>query len=263
MAYTVTKYPHGTFSWADVASTDIEKSKKFLTALFGWTSQDMPTGEGRPDYTMFYLDNKVVAGGSPTFMPNMPSFWNNYVSVENVDEVVANVEKLGGKVTMPPMDVLDSGRMASIQDPTGANLSLWQPKKHIGAAIVNTVGAMSWNELYTKDVEKAKQFYADLLGWTYEVDEKNNSYIMIKNKGRSNGGIFAMTPEMGTMPPNWTVYFTVKNLDESLAKVKELGGQVYMGPKEISIGKIAMIADPAGAAFMMIEMSIQPSEWVE
>lgn len=263
MSYTVTKYPQGTFCWADVTSTDIEKSKKFLTGLFGWTSQDMPTGEGKPDYTMFSLENKNVAGGGPSFMPNMPSFWNNYVSVENVDEMTAKVQKLGGKVTMPPMDVLDSGRMVVIQDSTGANLALWQPKKHIGASIVNTVGAMSWNELYTKDVEKAKQFYADLLGWKYEIDEKNNNYIMIKNNGRSNGGIFELTPEMGAMPSNWTVYFTVRNIKESLAKVQELGGHVYMEPKEIRIGKIAMIADPTGASFMILDMSIQPSEWVD
>src|SRR5579859_322463 len=124
MAYTVTKYPQGTFSWADIVSTDIEKSKKFLTSFFGWTSQDMPTEEGKPDYTMFYLDTHVVAGGSPTFMPNMPSFWNSYITVNNVDEMVAKAEKLGGKITMPPMDVLDSGRMASIQDPTGATVCL-------------------------------------------------------------------------------------------------------------------------------------------
>src|SRR5579859_1976842 len=185
MTYTVTKYPQGTFSWADVASTDIQKSKKFLTSLFGWTSQEMHTGDGKPDYTMFYKDNQVVAGGSPTYMPTMPSFWNNYVTVNNVDETVANVEKLEGKIIMPPMDVLDSGRMASIQDPTGANLSLWQPKKHIGASVVNTVGAMCWNELYTKDVAKAKQFYTALFSWTYEIDEKNDGYIIIKNNGRS------------------------------------------------------------------------------
>jgi predicted enzyme related to lactoylglutathione lyase len=237
--------------------------KQFLTSLFGWTSEDLPTGEGRPDYTMFSLDNKNVAGGSPTFMKEIPSFWMSYVTVDNVDEATAKAEKLGAKVTMQPMDVLDSGRMSTIEDPTGAHLALWQPKKHIGASIVNTAGAMSWNELYTKDVEKAKQFYGDLFGWTYEVDEKNNGYIMIKNNGRSNGGIFALTPDMSSMPPNWTVYFTVKNIEESLAKVKELGGQVHMEPKAISIGKIAMIADPAGASFMLLEMSIQPTEWVE
>ncbi|MGI8420054.1 MAG: VOC family protein [Candidatus Levyibacteriota bacterium] len=186
-----------------------------------------------------------------------------YITVENVDELAAKVEALGGKVVMPAMDVMDAGRMVGIQDSTGANVSLWQAKKHIGAQVVNTVGAMGWNELYTKDLEKAKQFYGDLLGWTYAVDEKNEGYTLIKNNGRNNGGMFLMTTEMGSMPPHWTVYFTVKNLDESIAKVKELGGQIHMPTKDISIGKIAMIADPTGAAFMIAALSVPPEGWVE
>jgi predicted enzyme related to lactoylglutathione lyase len=263
MPYTVTHYPQGTFSWADTFSTDIAATKKFMTGLFGWTSEDMPTGEGKPDYTMFSLDGHYVAGGSPTFAPGMPSFWTSYITVDNVDAMVKKAESLGGKVTMPPMDVLDSGRMATIQDPTGASVALWQPKKHIGAGIVNTVGAMVWNELYTKDLAAAKKFYADLLGWTYEVDEKNGGYVMIKNNGRMNGGMMAITPDMVGMPPNWTVYFSVQNIEEAMAKVTSFGGKVHMGPKPISVGKIAMITDPAGAAFIIMEMSVSPSEWVE
>lgn len=263
MSYNVTKYPQGTFSWADVYTTDIAKTKEFLTSLFGWTSEDLPTGDKTPPYTMFSLDKKVVAGGSPTFMQDTPSFWSNYVTVDNVDDMTKKAEELGAKVVMQPMDVLDSGRMSTFQDPTGAHLSLWQAKKHIGAQVVNTVGAMSWNELYTKDLEKAKKFYGDLFGWKYEIDEKNNGYTMIKNNGRSNGGMFAITPEMAQMPPNWMVYFTVKDIDESIKKVKELGGQIYMGPKDISIGRLATVADPTDAAFMLLQMTIQPTEWEE
>ena len=222
----------------------------------------MPTEPGKPDYTMFSLDGNYVAGGSPAFVPDMPSFWNSYVSVDNVDEMASKVEKLGGKVTMPPMDVLDAGRMVGIEDPTGANVMLWQPKKHIGAGIVNTVGAMCWNELYTRDIEKAKQFYADLLGWTYDVDEKSG-YVGIRNNGRSNGGMMAITPEMGQMQAKWMVYFTVRNLDESVTNVKELGGVVYMPNKDISVGKIGIVADPAGASIVLIELSVLPTEWVE
>ena len=70
MNYTVTQYPQGTFSWVDFFSTDVSTSKAFYSALFGWTSEDMPSGEGKPDYTMFYLDGRVVAGGGPTYAPN-------------------------------------------------------------------------------------------------------------------------------------------------------------------------------------------------
>ncbi len=264
MSFFVTKNPAGTFSWVDITSTDIAKSKAFFKSLFGWTSKDESTGEGKPDYAMFYLDGKVVAGGMPAFNPQMSSAWNSYVTVENLDESIKKAESLGAKVLMPAMDVLDSGKMATIQDPTEAIISLWEPKNHIGAQVINTIGAMGWNELYVHDLEKAKQFYADLFGWTYDVDSESG-YVMIKNNDRANGGMLTIAPEMQGMVPCWMVYFTIKNMDESVDKVKELGGQVMMGPKEIGQGKIAGIMDPSGAAFIIIELSpaTPPDEWKE
>lgn len=262
MSYIVTKYPHGTFCWADFFSTDIQNSKAFYEGLFNWTSEDMPTGEGMPDYTMFSLDGHNTAGGSPVFSPDMPSFWSNYITVRNVNETVQIAKELGATITMEPMDVLDSGRMATIQDPTGAQVSLWQPKKHIGAGIVNTVGSMCWNELYTPDLEKAKTFYHELLGWTYEI-EKETGYVTIKNDDRMNGGMMELTEEMKKegMNPCWMVYFTVHKLDEAIEKVKSLGGNVYM-TKDIGVGKIAMIADPAHCHNIIMEMAVTPEEWI-
>jgi predicted enzyme related to lactoylglutathione lyase len=262
MTYTVTnKYPQGTFCWADFFSDDVEKTKALYNELFSWTSVDMPTGQPGNDYTMFYLDGKATVGGGkkPSEMKG-PPFWNNYISVDDLDAMLTKAEQNGAKIMMPAMDVFDSGRMGGIEDPTGAFIMFWQPKEHIGSSVINTVGAMCWNELYTKDLQKAQDFYATLFGWTYEADE--TGYVTIFNNSRRNGGMMAITPEMGNFPPNWTVYFTVKNMDESLAKVKELGGQVFM-QKDISVGKIGMIAEPTGATCILIEMNVEPEHWEE
>ena len=68
---------------------------------------------------------------------------------------------------MPPFDVLEAGAWRS-RGSTGGVFALWEPRNHIGAGLVNVPGALTWNELGTTDVEAAKQFYADLFGWTYE-----------------------------------------------------------------------------------------------
>lgn len=265
MPYTVTKYPQGTFSWADVFSTDIEKTKTFLNELFGWTSKDMPTTEGQPDYTMFYKDGHVVAGGSPVYDSNPhQSFWTNYITVDNVDEMAKKAHELGAKVIEGPMDILDVGRTVVIQDPTEAYVSLYQPKRFAGAALVNDIGAMCWNELYTKDLEKSKDFYNKLLGWTYEPEPDFPDYTVIHNNGRLNGGIFVMTPDMvQAFPPNWSVYFRVKSVDETVAKAKELGAQYIMPIITVNTGKITFITDPAGAMFAIMEMWIPADEWEE
>ena len=60
--------------------------------------------------------------------------------------------------------MFDEGRVASIGDPAGAIVSLWQPRSRIGATVVDDVGALCWNELATTDVDRAKGLFDELLG---------------------------------------------------------------------------------------------------
>ena len=183
--YKVTKYPHGTFSWAENSSTDPQKAIAFYMDLFGWGKYEIPIDENNT-YTMFQHQGENVAALSGMLPEGVPSLWFNYVTVDDVDALPQAVTDNGGTITHGPWDVFDSGRLLHIADPEGAHLGLWQPKQHIGAGIVNTVGAMCWNELLTRDAESAKTFYSKLLGWEYFGDEH---YIHISNRGRNNGGM--------------------------------------------------------------------------
>ncbi len=262
--YKVTKYPHGTFSWADNTSTDPEKAKAFYMELFGWGKIDEPIG-GDMFYTMFQNQGEHAAGFA-AMMPDMqaagiPSHWTNYVSVDDVDAMVDVVTANGGTIVFGPMDIFDSGRMLQFIDPTGAALGLWQAKNHIGAGIVNTVGAMCWNELLTKDADAAKAFYSKLLGWEYHVDE--NGYILIQNRGRNNGAMMQMDESFGEMPSVWQPYFTVADIDASIAKAGELGATIIIPKTEApGAGHFAYMSDPAGAHFYIIQL-IQAEPWEE
>ena len=257
--YKVTKYPHGAFSWADNSSTDAEATGAFYMALFGWDKQEVPIGENIT-YTMFQLEGENVAALNQ-MMPEMqeqgiPSHWANYVSVDDVDALVDVVTDSGGAIAAGPLDVFDSGRVLYIQDPTGGRLGLWQPKNHIGASLVNKPGAMLWNELITGDAEKAKAFYSRVLGWEFHDD---GGYIHIKNRGRSNGGMI----QMDDAPTGWIPYFSVADIDESIAKASELGGRIMVSKTEApGTGHFAMIIDPAGACFYIMQ-AYHYDEWVE
>src|SRR5690606_37259252 len=126
--FVVTKYPHGTFCWADCASTDVTKCKAFYSAVFGCETEDIPMSETE-FYTFFKKDGKTVAAIAPmrSEMKDMgiPSYWSNYVNVDDADAALAKAESLGATVVAPVFDVFDSGRMGVIQDPSGANLGLW------------------------------------------------------------------------------------------------------------------------------------------
>ncbi|NDJ33057.1 MAG: VOC family protein [Chloroflexi bacterium] len=251
--YTVKSYPHGTFCWAECTSTDTDAAKPFYTGLFGWKATDDPVGEGMI-YTRFSQGGHDVAALSPMRpdQGDMPSHWNTHINVDDVHALPDRVRELGGTVIVEPFDVLDAGHMMVIADPTGAAITLWQAKNHIGAGLVNTAGAMVWNELNTTDAEAAKTFYGELLGWTFHK-MADMDYWVIDNQGRGNGGIMEITEDMGDMPPAWMVYFTVEDVDAAFKRVKELGGSTITEVMEGPGMRFVVAADPAGAAFYLME----------
>ena len=206
-------YIPGTFCWVDLTTIGAEGAKKFYTELFGWEAVDEPAGEGMV-YTMLMLNGKPVAGlyemGPDQKEMNLPPHWMSYVSVEDADATLKKVEELGGTVTMQAIDVMEEGRMGLLQDPTGAFLSVWQPKKHVGASYRNVPGAMCWHELATNEPVKAKEFFGALFGWEGETrDMGGNEYTTFKNQGNDAAGMYKMPAEMKDVPPHWLPYFLV------------------------------------------------------
>src|SRR5438270_12073613 len=159
-----TKYAHGVFSWTDLGTTDQDAAKEFYSALFGWEADDQPIGDG-VFYSLMKLNGKDVAAISPQPQQQRdagaPPTWNSYVTVENADDALARAKQLGATVHADAFDVMDVGRMGVVQDPQGAFLLCWEPKRHIGAALVNVPGALCWNELASTDLDAAAGFYGD------------------------------------------------------------------------------------------------------
>jgi len=226
----------------------------------GWDASDIPGPDGNVMYSMMLVQGGPAAGMGEQPPPlkdaGVPPMWSSYVQVADVDATVAKATDLGGTVLTPAMTVMNSGRMAFLQDPTGAAFGIWQPNEHKGAAWVNSPGGFCWNELYTNDPEKAQTFYEKLFGWSFDANSMGDGvYYSIKNDGNSNGGMMKIAEEWGPMPPNWGVYFTVESLEASVAKAKELGGQNYLPAKTVpEVGTFAGIMDPQGGRFLLIEL---------
>jgi hypothetical protein len=245
-----TSHAPGTFSWADVTTTDQEGAKAFYTGLFGWEVNDSPVGDG-VYYSMMLRDGRTVAAISPQPQQQreagVPPAWNNYVTVESADAAAEKAGQLGATVHAPPFDVMDAGRMAVIQDPQGAFFMVWEPRENIGAQLVNAPGALAWNELASSDVDASVRFYGDLFGWTTEPSPGPQRYEMLRNGDRLNGGI----RELGDQPapPHWLPYFGIDDAERALVRVEELGGTKLIGPMDIGRGTIGVVQDPQGATF--------------
>ena len=256
----VSQHEPGMFNWVDLMTTDVESAKEFYSQLLGCETIDNPVSDDFV-YTLFSRNGKNIAGMSP-MMPDLleqgvPPHWNSYVAVVNVEEAAAKAASLGGTVILPPMDVMEFGRMTSIIDPTGAVLNLWEAKVHIGADLIGEAGAFCWAELYTHDTEAASKFYAGLFGWAVEQvpGAGGTPYNLFTSGGAPAAGMLAIQPIWGEVPPNWTVYFAVENLDAALEKVQAMGGSMQVEPMSIpGIGRISLITDPQHVYVMLIEL---------
>ena len=252
------RYPNGLFGWADVMTRDPGRAIEFYEGLFGWTHVDQPTPMG-PPYTQFFKDGQLVCGLSP-MMPGVPeeigAFWTSYVLVEDADAAAAAAEAAGGTVTMPPMDVMDQGRMAMLSDPTGASVGLWQPAAHQGADVFNVPGAMTWNELQTRDIKAALPFYEKVFGWEW-VDGPDSGYYVAnipakEGDDKSNAGAMTTPPGVPDEAPNvWMVYFAVEDCDTAMAAAQGLGGEVFLPAMEMGPMKFGGLIDPTGGMFLL------------
>jgi predicted enzyme related to lactoylglutathione lyase len=237
-----TSFTPGTFSWSELVTSDADAAKDFYTGLLGWSYDDQPLGEGQV-YSMAELGGATVAALFAS--SEQPPHWNCYVTVASADETAAKAGELGGNVIAEPFDVMTAGRMAVLSDPTGGILSVWEAREHIGASLVNTPGALAWNDLVTADPDTAAGFYGELFGWTFQ--SMSEEYRVIRNGETSNGGMFKQDG-----PSAWLPYFAHASVHAAIAQIGELGGQVFNGPVDLPNGTFAVVSDPQGAVFAVL-----------
>jgi predicted enzyme related to lactoylglutathione lyase len=254
-----TSYEPGVFCWVDYVAHDKTAAERWYAELFGWEVSHEDTGGG-PPYGMFFKEGKVVAGigqmSDEMKAAGVPPMWNDYVSVADAAATAAKAVELGGQIAVPAMKVMEAGWLAFVVDPMGATFGVWQPQLHFGAQRVNEHGALSWNELNTPDVARAKAFYGPLLGWQFaEQPMGGYDYTVIKVGVRDNGGFMPMTgPEWAGIPSHWMTYFAVDDCDATAKQAAASGGKICVPPFDIPPGRFSVLEDPQGGVFTVIKL---------
>ena len=252
-----TSHKEGTFSYADLQTSDLDAATSFYTGLFGWDVDDQPMGEDPSDvYRMFTRNGKIVCAASKQrpeqAEAGVPPMWNVYFTVSDVDLKAKEAEAAGGTVHAQPFDVFDAGRMAVVADPAGAFFCLWQAKDNIGSYVLKEPNTLTWPECGSTDPEKAKAFYAQLLGWTSEDQHMgpSDTYTVFSVHGEQLAGLMKSQMPMSY----WAIYFSVEDCKGLTEKVRSAGGQILMDSDPIpGVGLVTVATDPQGAMFGMIE----------
>lgn len=243
----------GEFCWINILTPEPKAARDFFGKLLGWKYSMIPAIGHRIQVAghdiggLFDLDSPQTPAGTPPHIGVM-------VKVDDADAAAARVVELGGR-TMPPFDIMFQGRMAVCFDANGANFDVWQPKAGPGTDVDSSaIGAPSWFETMTTDVERGRAFYQALFGWTPEtMDMGDFQYTTFKLGEDYVAGMMQLTPEMGEIPPHWAVYFTVADTDATAQRATELGATLVVPPQDVpSVGRFCGIRSPQGVVFFVI-----------
>jgi uncharacterized protein len=238
-------YPPGVPCWVDNLVPNVEEALRFYRELLGWEFD----GPGPGDYYVAKVRGRDVAGVGQAPAGVSPG-WNTYVSVASADDTA----RAASRVVVEPFDVLPAGRVAALEDPTGAIFGVWEPAERQGCLVVNEPSAYAMSALHTPDTEAAAQFYRELFGWG--SDEFAPGISLFRLPGYVGGEpqqpvprdvIAVMAKDDG--PARWSVDFWVDDADALAARVPELAGSVVVPPFDSIPTRQAVVADPFGAVF--------------
>lgn len=245
-------FENGMPSWADLGSPNPDESASFYGELLGLEATDPDEEMG--GYRMFMKEGRQVAGFMALQDESQPPSWTTYVNVEDTDATAEKVKEAGGDVVFDPMDVGDLGRMAIFADSTGAVFGVWQPGEHRGAGVVSEPGALAWHQCSTRDPDEALEFYGKVFGWeSSKIDTGGADYWELSSGGASVAGLFRMGDDFPEeVPAHWIVYFAVEDADAATDKARESGATVRAEPFDNEAGRFAVLQDPHGAAFALI-----------
>ncbi|SOE00529.1 VOC family protein [Blastococcus haudaquaticus] len=247
-----TPWPDGTPCWVDVGTPDMDGAKAFYSALFGWEYVGGDAEFG--GYSSAQLDGRMVAGLGPQQDPDDPTRWTTYFAASDAAAGAERIRAAGGRVLVEPMEVGPMGTMVIALDPQGNPFGLWQAGMHTGYQIHNEPGALAWNEAMVDDTSGAKQFYTAVFGFGFDQlgaeDGAGTDYATFSTGGNPLGGLAASDP---SMPTGWLTCFAVGATDDTVALVEAKGGKVVTPPEDTPFGRFAVVEDPWGASFEVLQ----------
>jgi uncharacterized protein len=241
-------------SWVDLSTPDVEGSARFYADLLGWTVEKHSSPMG--DYHIGTVNGRQVGGmmAAPPQTAEMPATWTILFSVADVDATVTAVQRAGGSVLDPAFDLPDS-RIAIVADPAGAVFGVVSYAAPVDPWLSSAPGAVCWIELLSRDPAAAIDFYTSVLGWQASTDTHGDvRYTTFTRDGESVAGAMMMPDEVpAELAAVWAVYFSVEDCAAAERLAVELGGEVAKPTTPVGETRFAVLADPYGGTFQIMD----------
>lgn len=234
-------------AWHDLITRDLDKSRTFYEGVFGWTFGDV-IRRNQKSFVFASVNGTPVAGFQRADDATVASQWITYIAVADLKGMTRAATEAGGKVVVKTSVVLQETEGTILTDPQGAPFGLIEGRTAEADGDEARENTWIWHELFTKDIEAAVSYYEKVFGVTRgdaKVGKVNR--ILLRVGDRPVVGVLEVPdPEVR---PNWLPMLKVPDIAKVLERTKALGGRVIMAPsEEVRNGTVAIIADPAGAA---------------
>lgn len=247
----------GKLIFFELVTPDLAAAKQFYAGLFGWTFRDIQADgiqyveaslNGRPVAGMVHKD---LAPGQ-----QLQPLWLNFIAVRDVDDIEKTALQHGAKVLFEPHSIPDRGREAVLADPQGAVFAVLASSSGDPPDVLPAPGAWIWSSLQTTDADTDAAFYQAL--FDYEVfdasSETGIQHLMLASENYARASANTLPPKRTNPHPHWLNYVRVDDVVKSTEKLVALGGNVLVAPRiDRHGGKVAVVADPSGAPFGMLE----------
>lgn len=235
-------------AWVTLSTADPKAAATFYQAVLGWEISEV--GEqlhgsiaGRPVAAI--VDATDDASG-----------WLLHIEVDNVATAVDTVTRAGGSTLVPAAANTDV-TVAVVTDSSGTRFGLHEAGAPQHGRTSNR-GAFAWGELITDNIDTSAAFYNAAFGWHLSGPEGPLGRREWRLNGRAVSGLLPRPPAMpAETPAYWDVYFAVPDLEAAVTTAVERTATPLIAPTPIEIGTIAVILDPVGAIFTLIEPSTE------
>jgi uncharacterized protein len=245
----------GALCWLSLLVHDVAAAEEFYGTLLGWEFRPQPTATLPGRSVMALLDGREVAGIGQRPPDRPPSAsWTPHLASDDVDATAERVRHRGGTVGVGPLDMPGAGRLAVASDPSGAVFGILRAGAACGPGTRVVPGMPVWAELTTFEAELTAKYYADVFGLVARANVTAGPDHLTLH---TTDGPVAAVRGMGAGPSrsrgaHWTTYFATADVDAAAQRVGELGGTLTEPPQDGPHGRLATVADPEGAAFVLV-----------
>jgi predicted enzyme related to lactoylglutathione lyase len=254
----------GKFVWVDLLTPDVVRAEAFYGKLFGWTFQKIGNGEGA--YTLAFLGDEPMAGivrlaAKPG--ERKQARWIGFMSVSDVSQAERFVLSQGGKVLVSRRSFPKRGDLAVFADREGAIFGLMSSSTGDVEDFLTETGDWIWAQLLSREGEKAAVFYASIGGnRVLEAPKPDGSKRwFLVSQGYARASIIEIPPARTDTRPGWLGYIRVAAVGSTVALAEQLGGKVLVAPRpELFDGKVALLTDPNGAVFGVLQWDAVETE---